>query len=402
MKRIRAKTKSKPKKAKAKKAFIAKRKREKRQGVRGLLGKYKHLDLMKGLVDARKEERKSERIRSKPKKTKSRANGRRVVKEEAPVYRVLHQHDLFESEKSNSQRLGYSPAYGKPAFTAFRSVTPETNLSSLNLNWREVDLPEKQRTKHVHRLHPYLGKFIPQLVEIFLRKFRPEVVYDPFAGSGTTLVEARALGIDSIGCDVSAFNCLLMKVKTDAYDLRKLEGEIRDILERLNKSLTSSLFGVKALSIETESDYLKRWFHPNALAELLLFRELLQEYAYCDVLKVILSRSARSARLTTHFDLDFPKHPQTEPYYCYKHARTCEPTQDALQFLNRYALDTLNRIKEFSRVARPNKTLILHEDARFARLPKFDLAVTSPPYVGLIDYHEQHRYAYEWRQRDFC
>jgi hypothetical protein len=63
VKRIRAKTKnkSKPKKAKAKTAFIAKRKREKREDVRSLRGKYKRLDLMKGLIDARKEERKSER-----------------------------------------------------------------------------------------------------------------------------------------------------------------------------------------------------------------------------------------------------------------------------------------------------------------------------------------------------
>ena len=34
------------------------------------------------------------------------------------------------------------------------------------LSWSESDLPERIRTKHVHRLHPYLGKFIPQLVEI--------------------------------------------------------------------------------------------------------------------------------------------------------------------------------------------------------------------------------------------
>jgi hypothetical protein len=93
MKRIRAKTKnkSKLKNAKAKKAFIAKRKRGKRQGVRSLRGKYKHLDLMKGLVDARKEERKRERIHSKTKKTKNRANGSHVVKEAAPIYRVLRQ-----------------------------------------------------------------------------------------------------------------------------------------------------------------------------------------------------------------------------------------------------------------------------------------------------------------------
>ena len=31
----------------------------------------------------------------------------------------------------------------------------------LELSWSEHDLPERERTKHVHRLHPYLGKFIP-------------------------------------------------------------------------------------------------------------------------------------------------------------------------------------------------------------------------------------------------
>ena len=34
----------------------------------------------------------------------------------------------------------------------------------LELSWSERDLPEHERTRHVHRLHPYHGKFIPQLV----------------------------------------------------------------------------------------------------------------------------------------------------------------------------------------------------------------------------------------------
>ena len=39
---------------------------------------------------------------------------------------------------------------------------------------------------------------------------------------------------------------------------------------------------------------------------------------------------------------------------------------------------------------------MLHGDAREVELPgPFDAVVTSPPYPGLIDYHEQHRYAYE-------
>ncbi len=58
----------------------------------------------------------------------------------------------------------------------------------LDLSWSERELPERERTKHVHRLHPYLGKFIPQLVEVLLERYVPAGgrVLDPFAGSGTT------------------------------------------------------------------------------------------------------------------------------------------------------------------------------------------------------------------------
>src|SRR3989338_4111827 len=104
--------------------------------------------------------------------------------------------------------------YQSTPLTDFNSVTPTTQLDDLNLNWHERDLPETELTKHVHRLHPYMGKFVPQLVEIFLRKYQPRLVYDPFCGSGTTLVEANTLGIDSIGTDISVFNTLLSRVKT--------------------------------------------------------------------------------------------------------------------------------------------------------------------------------------------
>src|SRR6186997_1738509 len=96
-----------------------------------------------------------------------------------------------------------------------------------DLSWSESDLPERKRTKHVHRLHPYLGKYIPQLVEIFLKKyFSPgQTVLDPFAGSGTTLVQANELGINAIGYDISAFNIILMNAKTNHYDLVQVEKE---------------------------------------------------------------------------------------------------------------------------------------------------------------------------------
>lgn len=72
-------------------------------------------------------------------------------------------------------------------------------------------LPEYERTKHVHRLHPYLGKFIPQLVEWFLARYFKEddIILDPFMGSGTTLVQGNEMKMHTIGLDVSEFNFVL-------------------------------------------------------------------------------------------------------------------------------------------------------------------------------------------------
>src|SRR5919197_2198258 len=111
----------------------------------------------------------------------------------------------------------------------------------LDLSWSEQELPERERTKHVHRLHPYLGKFIPQLVEVLLARHlrRGGRVLDPFAGSGTTLVQALESGFDAAGADVAAFNCLLMEAKTRRYNLFILERELRDALARLDENVAT-------------------------------------------------------------------------------------------------------------------------------------------------------------------
>ena len=135
----------------------------------------------------------------------------------------------------------------------------------LELSWSETDLPQSERTKHVHSLHPYLGKFIPQLVETLLRRyFSPaDRVYDPFAGSGTTLVEANVFGADSIGCEISAFNCLLATTKTRSHHLAELELALRGTLERARQQVGDP---------GAATPWLSRWYAPRALAELLAYR----------------------------------------------------------------------------------------------------------------------------------
>lgn len=274
------------------------------------------------------------------------------------------------------------------------------------LSWTEQELPQRERTKHVHSLHQYVGKFVPQLVDYFLERDlkNSKLICDPFMGSGTTLVESNVKGIPSIGLDISKFNVLLCNVKTKNYNVLNLRKEINTILENtlsnIQKTNLDNFISSKKkrkLGIITDSEYLNTWYHPEGLHALLVFRDLISQYRYQDVLKIILSRSARSSRMIAHYETDYPKAPQKDDYYCLKHDRTCHPTKNSMAFLKRYCYDVVKRIDEFQHIRNDVYTKALHGDSskfNFSELKISDV-FTSPPYLGLIDYHDQHRYAYE-------
>ena len=128
-----------------------------------------------------------------------------------------------------------------------------------DLNWALSfeQYKEAETTKHVHRLHPYKGKFIPQLVEYIIDnqtdKFKTEtyfksgdIVLDPFSGSGTTMVQAAELGINAVGVDVSVFNTLIGNCKVAKYNIADIQKE----LDRITKSLENFIKNSNAVEFE--------------------------------------------------------------------------------------------------------------------------------------------------------
>ena len=243
-------------------------------------------------------------------------------------------------------------------------------------------------------------------------------------GSGTTLIQGNEMRMHTVGIDISPFNCLIARVKSAKYDVRKARSEILEIERRVtqfSKYLTRSREGnlplfpedrmddLKAsLLEECASEYLRTWFAPRSLLEMLYYRRLIPYYQYQDLLRVVLSRAVRSSRLVPHYDLATPKAPLPvgQQYWCKKHNRYCEPIDNCITKIHAYSGDTARRIAEFDQLRSDRTITVIQADSRTVDLRAelastaiaarpIDGIFTSPPYVGQIDYHDQHIYAYE-------
>lgn len=369
------------------------------------------------------------------------------------------------------------------SYNGQREVSWKNELGN-DLNWALSfdQYKEAETTKHVHRMHPYKGKFIPQLVEYFLDnhtdKFKTEtyfkkgdIILDPFSGSGTTMVQSCELGMNAIGIDVSAFNALVGNCKVTKYDLADVQNEINRISKALKAFLENSHtldfeakllqelyefnnkyfpateykynlrqgkinekeYGakkekeflptydklVKQYNIKLRQDkadnFLDKWYSQHIREEIeFVFNEIkkIKNTDTKKIVSVILSRTIRSCRATTHADLATLVEPITATYYCAKHGKMCKPLFSILKWWETYGKDTVKRLAQFDNLRTQTFQTCLTGDSRtidiFTELKKKNPAFaelaekkkikgifSSPPYVGLIDYHEQHAYAYD-------
>ena len=183
-------------------------------------------------------------------------------------------------------------------------------------------------------------------------------VLDPFAGSGTTLVQSLESGRDATGVDVAAFNCLLMRGQDGEYNLFALEHELRDSLRRLE--------AFDASRPPRPSPFLAQWFAPQAAAELALLpladRRLRARRRPARRARARGSLGAPDDALRPRLPAGAAARPVLVPQaQARPAARSSAPSTSS----RRYALDTLARIKEFARVrARGREARVLHGDAR--------------------------------------
>lgn len=117
----------------------------------------------------------------------------------------------------------------------------------------------------IHNIGKYPATMVPdmqyQLLSVVSKHLNNKniTLLDPFCGSGTTLVIAQELGINSVGIDINPYATLLSFVKTNKYDKADVYNAISTIKSNLEQGLNFPIFDFYNI---------KKWFRDDIIKSL--------------------------------------------------------------------------------------------------------------------------------------
>lgn len=125
----------------------------------------------------------------------------------------------------------------------------------------------------IQRWYRYREGYSTSLVRKIIKRYGEEskpVILDPFCGSGSTLLEAKRMGLDSFGFEVNPFACLLSSVKTRNYSMEDKSG-----LELVRNTISAGVGKFEPCD-KPSLDILDNLFAPDALEFLLRSRRAIE------------------------------------------------------------------------------------------------------------------------------
>lgn len=161
------------------------------------------------------------------------------------------------------------------------SVTmgPEQTLVQKDLSKDEITFTGKLR-EPVHNWYRMTASFSPVFVRKRLRELNPDQVLDPFAGVGTTLVESRRGGIESLGIELNPVLKLVAETKAtvEPDDAERGRDRLSEVRERYEDCWddydtdTLAAFEDSGGDIPNLSN-IERWWTWENLSQLLCLRD---------------------------------------------------------------------------------------------------------------------------------
>lgn len=275
------------------------------------------------------------------------------------------------------------------------SEARDASLAALMRSALAVSGDEERVQAHVHGFHSYPARLHPETAAALIRGLTQghDTVLDPFCGSGTVVVEARALGRRALGSDLNPLGVELARLKTAGTS----PAFAAAVLDAARSAADHALGRQKAESGPTEryGPEDRTLFAPHVLLELDGLRdgiERLTDEPVRRTLSLVLSAllTKVSQRTGDSSERDQPK----------RIARGF-----AIRFFVKKTEELSRRLTEYQTLVpdgtpRPRLEVADARRIGFVRDASVELIVSSPPYPGVYDYYEHHRLRLRWLRWD--
>ena len=273
-----------------------------------------------------------------------------------------------------------------------------------------LDIEKAEKRSCIHSFHRYFGKLIPAIPAFAIKCYTCEGdwVCDPFAGSGTTLVEAKLNNRNALGFEINPISCFISKVKTTTINTA--------ILEDLNKMLLQDIQADNLSVSEEELPYCvnrEHWFKAFVQTELVRIKRNIgaffsrhdtglshkEQQDITNFYKLVLSSIIRNVSNadTQHVFPGYSKRLRKLDAEGKREIKVFNSFKNALS-------KKTKALKEYDLLNMDTQIVVENCDSRFLRAenyPKATLIVTNPPYISSIRYIETLKLELYWMEYIF-
>lgn len=289
-------------------------------------------------------------------------------------------------------------------FVQTTSGDMETTISGYKLvdyteQYKSIMQFNKNKKVHIHQWYPFVEGYSKEFIESILSEidYKPDLVLEPFSGSGTTPLEMQNMGIKCVSFEVSPFMHLLSTVKMrNDYTLNEYNKYLKIIKEDLKeyKSNIRELMSIPFGRTVVQNEKLKKWNFNDDIMDGILDIKLAisiidkEDKKYSNLFKIALASILLEASnlFRNGKCLSYRKNWQIN--------NKLSRSDIHLIFISKLEgvfLEDINLIeKNFKNELTSNYELCFFGDVRseINKVPdeSVDLIITSPPYLNSRDY----------------
>lgn len=237
---------------------------------------------------------------------------------------------------------------------------------------------QNNTNKYTHGFFKYPCKFIPEIPRWSIKKYarNNSLIFDPFSGSGTTLLEAQLLGYKAFGTEIDPIAKKIIQTKTQKYSQEDLE-DIDLIYTKIIRTFADE--NDKTEIFVPKIKNINHWFNKENVNILGKLRTLIGQIenirakTFLEIVMLSIIKSVSNADDTS------PK-----PYVS---SRMVKSPPNALERFKTTFVRYRKMLQEYFEVEVLNEVTIVNGDALNTKTEFVaDLAITSPPYINAFDY----------------